>query len=820
MSVLLAAVRDDGGGTRRGRRRGLGGRGRQLPDQPRRALREGPQLRRAARPPRPADDAAGPRLPARAVPRGHVGRGPGPGRDGAAGHPAAVRSRRGRPLRRRRDDQREGLPGREVRPRRAAQRLDRLQRPLLHVLGRRRGDEGLRRGPRDAVPARRHRPGRHGAARGVEPGRHHAPGDALVRRGPGAGGDPPRRRPPLHRQRRGGRRPPPAGPGHRPGAGQRPAAPRDQAPPRRHRVRRRADHRVGRRATGDAPVLAGPGGADHRRAGPRHGARGPAAGRVPRHHDPLRSRRRAARARLGHRAGVDQPRARPRAARPAVLGLGDDDRPGQRAGRARARPEGRPAARLPHAGRPGGPRARRRRLGRRSRRTAAPRRVRLRDARPSRHRRRGAGADGHGVQRRRVRPAGRPRPRAPRRPGPPRRLRPLPLRDGRAGRRRPALHPVGGGGGDDDQRRGAGAAAAPRGRGARRGALGSRRARRPRRAARPRAVLLRRPADGLRRAAPGLRGREGRLRRHLLGPDRGRARRVLAVPRRGPSRHPAHVPRRGRGSGAELDPGILRHARRPGPLPRRAPPGARRDPRRRVPLPAHHRPVPGALPVGHPDPAHQGAARRRARTRRRDPSRPRRPARGRRRRRRAAAQPPRPRPDARPARLDHPRRHRVRAVPLGRRADDQRPDQPGARPGVADARVQGLRGGHHRRARRRGHHRMMTTPRFLQGAFAFEGQGLEKPAPLHPSLTYTVPEGVTGQVLYVRAGNSSDELAVVVLVFDGAPARWLPVGAKADMHVSLRVVEDLLAGSTVEVHFAAPTGTAGTLVVDCGLVEV
>jgi hypothetical protein len=115
---------------------------------------------------------------------------------------------------------------------------------------------------------------------------------------------------------------------------------------------------------------------------------------------------------------------------------------------------------------------------------------------------------------------------------------------------------------------------------------------------------------------------------------------------------------------------------------------------------------------------------------------------------------------------------------------------------------------------------MMTTPRFLQGAFAFEGGGLAKPSLLHPTLTYTVPEGTTGQVLYVRGGNASDELVSLVLVFDGAPARWLPIGAKADMHVSLRVVEDLLAGSSVEIHLAAPEGTSGTVIVDMGLVEV
>ena len=49
-----------------------------------------------------------------------------------------ARPRRRRRLRRRRADQREGLPARQVRPGRARHQPDRLQRPLLHVLGRRR----------------------------------------------------------------------------------------------------------------------------------------------------------------------------------------------------------------------------------------------------------------------------------------------------------------------------------------------------------------------------------------------------------------------------------------------------------------------------------------------------------------------------------------------------------------------------------------------------------------------------------------------------------------------------------------------------------
>ena len=40
------------------------------------------------------------------------------------------------------------------------------------------------------------------------------------------------------------------------------------------------------------------------------------------------------------------------------------------------------------------------------------------------------------------------------------------------------------------------------------------------------------------------------------------------------------------------------------------------------------------------------------------------------------------------------------------------------------------------------------------------------------------------------------------------------------MHVPLRVVEDLLGGTVLELHLAAPEGVEGTLVVDFGLVEV
>jgi assimilatory nitrate reductase catalytic subunit len=113
-----------------------------------------------------------------------------------------------------------------------------------------------------------------------------------------------------------------------------------------------------------------------------------------------------------------------------------------------------------------------------------------------------------------------------------------------------------------------------------------------------------------------------------------------------------------------------------------------------------------------------------------------------------------------------------------------------------------------------------STPRFLQGIFAFTGDGPEKPLLVHETLRYTVPPGTTAQALYFRGGNSAPELVTVVLLRDGVPMRYFPIGAKSDVHVPLRVVEDLEPDTVVELHLAAPEGVSGTLVVDFGLVEV
>ena len=115
---------------------------------------------------------------------------------------------------------------------------------------------------------------------------------------------------------------------------------------------------------------------------------------------------------------------------------------------------------------------------------------------------------------------------------------------------------------------------------------------------------------------------------------------------------------------------------------------------------------------------------------------------------------------------------------------------------------------------------MKSTPRFLQGDYPLSGEGLGKPGPIDPALRYQVPAGQTAQALYFRGGNSTGELVYVLLLRDGEPMRWFPIGAKSDVHIPLRVVEDLTGGTVVELHAAAPEGVSGELVVDLGLVEV
>ena len=115
---------------------------------------------------------------------------------------------------------------------------------------------------------------------------------------------------------------------------------------------------------------------------------------------------------------------------------------------------------------------------------------------------------------------------------------------------------------------------------------------------------------------------------------------------------------------------------------------------------------------------------------------------------------------------------------------------------------------------------MYSKPTFLQGVQPFTGMGFEKVAPLAEALNYTVPNGRRAQLIYFRAGNSSEEMICIVLLRDGKPMRYFPIGAKSATHVALAVVEDMMSETLLEVALAAPEGATGTVIVDIGLMEI
>ena len=113
-----------------------------------------------------------------------------------------------------------------------------------------------------------------------------------------------------------------------------------------------------------------------------------------------------------------------------------------------------------------------------------------------------------------------------------------------------------------------------------------------------------------------------------------------------------------------------------------------------------------------------------------------------------------------------------------------------------------------------------STPRFLSGAFPFTGAGYDKPALLDPSLVYVVPADRRAQLIYLRGGNSTGEMAFLALMQNGKPARTFPIGAKGATHVPLAVVEDLEPDTRIEVFFGAAAGVTGTFILDLGIIEI
>lgn len=115
---------------------------------------------------------------------------------------------------------------------------------------------------------------------------------------------------------------------------------------------------------------------------------------------------------------------------------------------------------------------------------------------------------------------------------------------------------------------------------------------------------------------------------------------------------------------------------------------------------------------------------------------------------------------------------------------------------------------------------MLEIPRFIQGVFAFEGRGLDRPEPLSPGARHTVARDRRAQLIYFRGGNSCPELIYVVLRQNERPLRYFPLGAKASAHIPLAIVEDIQPEASVDVLVAAPEGVRGSVLLDIGLVEI
>ena len=115
---------------------------------------------------------------------------------------------------------------------------------------------------------------------------------------------------------------------------------------------------------------------------------------------------------------------------------------------------------------------------------------------------------------------------------------------------------------------------------------------------------------------------------------------------------------------------------------------------------------------------------------------------------------------------------------------------------------------------------MYPKPQFIQGVFGFEGVGLANPAPLAPAAAYKVPADKRAQVIYLRAGNSANELICLSLLRDGRVMRHFPIGARQGMHVPLAMTEDMFPESRLEITVSAPKGVSGVVVLDVGLFEI
>ena len=111
---------------------------------------------------------------------------------------------------------------------------------------------------------------------------------------------------------------------------------------------------------------------------------------------------------------------------------------------------------------------------------------------------------------------------------------------------------------------------------------------------------------------------------------------------------------------------------------------------------------------------------------------------------------------------------------------------------------------------------MAYTTVLLQTITDIEGEGIDSPQDLN--LTYTVAQGCTAGVQYVRAGNTTEGMINITLLADDKVMRYVPVAAGGAIHVPLSIVDELQPGT--EISIAAAAEASGKLILDVGILEV
>lgn len=108
------------------------------------------------------------------------------------------------------------------------------------------------------------------------------------------------------------------------------------------------------------------------------------------------------------------------------------------------------------------------------------------------------------------------------------------------------------------------------------------------------------------------------------------------------------------------------------------------------------------------------------------------------------------------------------------------------------------------------------SPVLLQAIVPFEGRSLTAPQAI--DVGYTVPPGKTAGMFYFRGGSTASGMVSISVLRDGQPMRYFPIAPNSTMHVSLAIIEDLPAGTEIEIY-AAGEGS-GMLIIDIGYFEV